>query len=239
MNITIVGSGHVGRALGAGWRKGGHSVTFATRELAADKAATLRHEGFGVAPLTAAGADVIVLAIPWMAVEATLYALGPLAGKVLIDCTDPLKSRRELAIGFDDSGGETVARLTGARVVKAFSTTGAANMADSHYPGGQAHDGGRGRRRGGEADRDVACGRTRLRAGGYRPAHDVPLSRAARDDLDQPRLHAGARTGHRVCAAAAVKPLHHPSPLYIRGRDPSQNTSGRFGRGSCARKRCF
>jgi predicted dinucleotide-binding enzyme len=135
MNITIVGSGQVGRALGAGWRKGGHSVTFATRDPAAGKAATLRREGFGVAPLTAAGADVIVLAIPWTAVESTLHALGPLAGKVLIDCTDPLKSRRELAIGFDDSGGETVARLTGARVVKAFSTTGAANMADSRYPG--------------------------------------------------------------------------------------------------------
>ena len=30
MNITIVGSGHVGRALGTGWRKGGHSITFAT-----------------------------------------------------------------------------------------------------------------------------------------------------------------------------------------------------------------
>ena len=134
MNITIVGSGHVGRALAAGWRKGGHGVTFATREPAGDKAAALRREGFAVAPLTAAGADVIVLAVPWMAVEATLRALGSLAGQVLIDCTDPLKSRRELAIGFDDSGGETVARLTGARVVKAFSTTGAANMADSRYP---------------------------------------------------------------------------------------------------------
>jgi 8-hydroxy-5-deazaflavin:NADPH oxidoreductase len=135
MNITIVGSGHVGHALGTGWRKGGHSITFATREPVGEKAATLRRAGFGVAPLTAAGADVIVLATPWIALEATLRALGPLAGKVLIDCTDPLKNRRELAIGFDDSGGETVARLTGARVVKAFSTTGAANMADSRYPG--------------------------------------------------------------------------------------------------------
>lgn len=134
MNITIVGSGHVGRALGAGWRKGGHSVTFATREPNGDKAAALRREGFAVAPLTAAGADVIVLAVPWVAVETTLHALGPLAGKVLIDCTDPLTTGRELAIGFDGSGGETVARLTGARVVKAFSTTGAANMADSRYP---------------------------------------------------------------------------------------------------------
>jgi len=43
-----------------------------------------------------------------------------------------------LAIGHNDSGAETVARLVpGARVVKAFNTTGANNMADSYYRGGK------------------------------------------------------------------------------------------------------
>lgn len=140
MNITIVGSGQVGRALGGGWRKAGHSVTFATREPGGGKATELRQQGFTVAPLAGASntADAIVLAVPWPAVEATIRALMPIAGKLLIDCTDPLASARRLAVGFDDSGGETVARLAaGARVVKAFSTTGAANMADSRYPGGK------------------------------------------------------------------------------------------------------
>jgi predicted dinucleotide-binding enzyme len=55
---------------------------------------------------------------------------------VLIDTTDPLKSGRELAIGFGDSGGEAVARLApSARVAKAF--TGSHNMADSNCPGGK------------------------------------------------------------------------------------------------------
>jgi 8-hydroxy-5-deazaflavin:NADPH oxidoreductase len=93
-----------------------------------------------VVPLNGAAttADVIVLAVPWSAVEITIRALGSLAGKVLIDTTDPLRSTRELALGFRDSGGETVARLSpGARIVKAFSTTGARNMADSRYPGGK------------------------------------------------------------------------------------------------------
>jgi len=140
MNITIVGSGHVGRALGGGWRKAGHVVTFAMREPSGGKAADLKQQGFAVTPLAdaARAADAIVLAVPWPAVEATIGALGSLAGKLLIDCTDPLAPGRQLAVGFTDSGAETVARLAaGARVVKAFSTTGAANMADSRYPGGR------------------------------------------------------------------------------------------------------
>jgi predicted dinucleotide-binding enzyme len=139
MNITIVGSGSVGRALGGGWRKAGHNVTYAARDPAGAKAAELTREGFGVVPRAGAGkADVIVLAVPWSGIEATMKALGDLSGRIVIDCTDPLGATRELALGFNDSGGETVARLSpGARVVKAFSTTGADNMADSRYPGGK------------------------------------------------------------------------------------------------------
>ena len=140
MNITIVGSGNVGRALAPGWRRAGHAVTFATREPDGTKSLQLKQDGFGVVPLNGAAtvAGVIVLAIPWAAVDTTIKALGSLAGRVLIDTTDPLKSPRELAVGFSDSGAETVAHLAvGAHVVKAFSTTGAANMADSSYAEGK------------------------------------------------------------------------------------------------------
>jgi predicted dinucleotide-binding enzyme len=140
MNITIVGSGNVGRALAGGWKKAGHSVTFAARDPNGAKAPELKKDGFTVVAQAdgAKTADVVVLAVPWSAVEATITALGTLAGKVLIDTTDPLTSTRELALGFNDSGGETVARLSaGAKVVKAFSTTGANNMANSKYPGGK------------------------------------------------------------------------------------------------------
>ncbi len=140
MNIVIAGSGNVGSALADGWRKAGHGITFATREPDGSKAMELKKKGFGVVPLNGAAttADVIVLAVPWSVVETTIRALGSLAGMVLIDTTDPIRSTRELALGFGDSGGETVARLSpGARVVKALSTTGARNMVDSEYPGGK------------------------------------------------------------------------------------------------------
>ena len=139
MNITIVGSGNVGRALAGGWRKAGHSVTFAARDPGGAKAAELKKDGYAVAPQADAGkADVTVLAVPWTGIEATVQALGSLAGKVVVDATNPLTANRELALGFSDSAGETVARLAkGARVVKAFNITGANNMADGTYPDGK------------------------------------------------------------------------------------------------------
>jgi predicted dinucleotide-binding enzyme len=139
MNVTIVGSGNVGRALASGWKKAGHTVTFAARDSAGAKAAELKKEGYAVVPQADAGkADVIVLAVPWTGIEATVKALGSLAGKIVVDAINPLTANLELALGFSDSAGETVARLSvGAKVVKAFNTTGANNMANSKYPGGK------------------------------------------------------------------------------------------------------
>jgi len=139
MKITIAGSGNVGRALAGGWKKAGDSVTFAARDPAGAKAAALTRDGFAVAPQAEAGeADVIVLAVPWTGIEATVRALGSLAGKIVIDATNPLTANLDLALGFSDSAGETVGRLAkGAHVVKAFNTTGANNMADSNYPDGK------------------------------------------------------------------------------------------------------
>jgi len=140
MNITICGSGNVGRALAGGWKKAGHSVTFAARDPNGAKTAELKKKGYAVAAQAEAAksADVIVLATPWDATAATIKALGSLAGKIVVDATNPLTAKLELALGFSDSAGETVARLaSGAKVVKAFNTTGANNMANSTYPAGK------------------------------------------------------------------------------------------------------
>jgi 8-hydroxy-5-deazaflavin:NADPH oxidoreductase len=140
MDIVIVGAGNVGLALAEAWRKAGHAITFAVRNPADSKAAGLKNQGFGVSAIAGAGglSEVIVLALPWNAVATSVPALGPVAGKIIIDATNPLTANLDLAIGHTDSAGEAVARLAPhARVVKAFNTTGANNMADSRYPAGK------------------------------------------------------------------------------------------------------
>jgi len=86
----------------------------------------------GTVAEAAAFGQVIVLATPWPAIEAAIRAAGDLRGKTVIDCTNPLKPDVSgLEIGFTTSGAEQVAQWAkGARVFKAFNTTGSNNMAD-------------------------------------------------------------------------------------------------------------
>jgi predicted dinucleotide-binding enzyme len=134
MQIAIVGAGNVGGALGKGWRKAGHRVSYALRKTAGKDVDELRRTGFDVVAMKDAGtAEVIVLAVPWPSIPEAAKALGNVAGKTIVDATNPLSADMELALGFTDSAGETVARLApGAHVVKAFNVTGADNMASAH-----------------------------------------------------------------------------------------------------------
>ena len=121
MQILIVGAGNVGRALGRGWTRSGHKVTYAVRDPSKPDLEELRRQGASVISSSgaAAAAEVIALTVPWPAVDSGLKALGTLAGKIVIDATNPLTPDFSLAVGHTDSAGETVARLApGARVVK-------------------------------------------------------------------------------------------------------------------------
>lgn len=136
MRIAIIGIGRVGRALAQGLRGKGHAVTLGTRDPAAAETTALAAAcGATVAlpPEAARVADVVILALPWTAAEAAVRDLGDLAGKVVIDCMNPLGmvgGAYALTVGHTTSGGEIVAGwLAGARVVKTLNQVGSGIMA--------------------------------------------------------------------------------------------------------------
>jgi predicted dinucleotide-binding enzyme len=133
MRIAVVGAGNVGQAIGSGWTRKGHDVTYGVRNPAS--AASPQHRKVAEA---VAGAEVVALCVMWHAIEQALRDCGDLSGKILIDPTNPLavdEGGLKLAIGFETSSAEFVAARTKARVVKSLNQVGAAVLGDtSGYP---------------------------------------------------------------------------------------------------------
>ena len=141
MRIAIIGTGSVGSTLGTRLAQAGHHVTFGSRH-----PSTAFPDG---APSTTQittptqavrDAELVLVAVPWTAATDAVQSLGPLDGRILIDATNPL-TRGPDGLALDlgphgESAAERIAALVpGARVVKAFNTTGANNMADPVYHG--------------------------------------------------------------------------------------------------------
>jgi 8-hydroxy-5-deazaflavin:NADPH oxidoreductase len=139
MRIAIIGAGNVGKVLGRAWLKAGDDVVWGLRNPDNPKYAALPRDHVKSPAEAVAGAEIVVIATPWNATEAAVQSLGPLAGKIVIDCTNPLAMGADglgLAIGHDTSAGEQVAGWApGAAVFKTLNTTGAVNMARAaEYP---------------------------------------------------------------------------------------------------------
>ena len=92
MEISIIGAGDVGGTLGRLWARKGHQIMFGVRNLQSHNELVNSGVKVGTIGEAASFADVIVLAIPWMAVEETIKSAGDLSGKILIDPTNPIKA---------------------------------------------------------------------------------------------------------------------------------------------------
>lgn len=141
MSISIIGAGNVGMALASAFVKRSETVVLGVPDPAKYQA-TVQALGdrvrLGNVADAIAASDVVILAVPYVAVAGIAQSVPDWQGKVLVDATNPLApGLAGLALGTTTSGAEELARLAqGARVVKAFNTTGAENMADTSYPGG-------------------------------------------------------------------------------------------------------
>ena len=134
MNITIIGAGNMGRALVKQLSGAGHQITVTARDL--DKARQLASEFPRTAAAeagSAVGADsVVIVATGYNDAVPALQSLGDLAGKIVIDITNPLTADyMDLTIGHSTSAAEQIAAaLPGALLVKAFNTVFAQVLAE-------------------------------------------------------------------------------------------------------------
>ena len=125
-------AGSLGSALGQRLGAAGHEITYGGGESALDVAKRQGAE-VGSNAAAAAFAEVLVLAVPFAAIDAALDAAGRLDGCVLWSCVNALKPDLSgLAVGFDTSAGEEVAkRARGASVVAAIPPFAHAVATDS------------------------------------------------------------------------------------------------------------
>jgi predicted dinucleotide-binding enzyme len=121
MRVGIIGAGSLGTALGERLGEAGHEVMFGGSATALEVAKRL-NALVGANSEAAAFAEVLVLAVPYAAVDAALDEAGSLNGQVLWSCVNALKRDMSgLAVGFHTSAAEEIARRAPeARVVAAI-----------------------------------------------------------------------------------------------------------------------
>ena len=135
MKIAIIGAGNVGRSLASNAARAGHEVVISDRdpEEAAELAGSVHGTPTGDPKQAVAQAEIVVLAVPFASVEELARTIaGGIAGKVVVDATNPLKPTYDgLTTEGGPSGAERIQSwLPGAKVVKAFNTIFAAKQAD-------------------------------------------------------------------------------------------------------------
>ena len=185
MNVTIIGPGKMGRAIGTRVVAGGHSVTFVgkTPENVEKAAAEVKGSARKGAQVSTAKlsevdpGDVVILAL-WYGtnIEVVKQLGSKLIGKVVVDIANPVNSTYNgLVTAPASSSAEDVAKaaVPGAKVVKAFNTTYASTLLARQVAGQPldvfiAGDDA-------EAKDKVA---QLVKDGGMRPIDTGPLSRA-------------------------------------------------------------
>ncbi len=142
--IAIIGTDEVASALGPEFAALGHKVVYGSRNPNRDKVRQLvMRTGEGAMATgqaeAAAGAGIVVLAVPWNVIEEVVNNLGDLSGKIIVDPTNPR------AVGDDGfrwypqeiSNAELLQQMAPrAFVVKAFNTMSAETMAEPATAGG-------------------------------------------------------------------------------------------------------
>ena len=138
MKLAFIGIGNVGFSIAKNLEKRGHEIIVANDDENSEtvKKALKQNPSFLVKKVKEAIgiSEVIFLATPFNTNEEILKKLK-FAGKVLVDCTNPVGMGISHGLKSEISGSEKVQQwAVDARVVKAFTIYGFENFNNSAYP---------------------------------------------------------------------------------------------------------
>lgn len=135
---VLGGTGEQGRGLALRFARAGHRVVIGSRsaERAQEVAASLDMNVSGASNEDAArAADVVIVAVPWDGHRELLQSLSePLAGKIVVDCVNPLGFDKQgafaLAVEEGSAAQQAAVVLPNSRVVAAFHHISAVLLLD-------------------------------------------------------------------------------------------------------------
>jgi predicted dinucleotide-binding enzyme len=133
VRVGVIGAGRIGGGAARLLARAGHEVMLSFSRDPGRLRAQAEEIGAraGTPAEAAAFGDVVILAVPWPAIDDAVAQAGSLVGKVVIDTTNPFGSG-----GWEVPAGRTTTqvnqeRLAGAKVVKSFNTLTAAFQQDA------------------------------------------------------------------------------------------------------------
>ncbi len=127
MAIAVIGDGNVGQALAVRLHASGHHVRFGVRSESPNAGTD---DGIPRQTIRDAlrDADVVFLAVPAMAAQEVLATAESLRGKIIVDCTNPVRWDAGPVIASPEAGSvaaQLAVTFPDARVCKAFNHFGA------------------------------------------------------------------------------------------------------------------
>jgi 8-hydroxy-5-deazaflavin:NADPH oxidoreductase len=138
MHIGIIGAGRIGGNVARRLTLAGHDVTVSFARDQAKLGAFAAEIGATVGePSRAAAADVVVLSVPWVVIDAALMAAGSLTGRIVVDTTNQFSPGGVLDLG-QTAARHNSDRMPGARYTKCFNTLTAGFQAQAASRTGDA-----------------------------------------------------------------------------------------------------